>query len=61
MDNVEFEEEENYSKRASLTPKTPAIITLLLKYKIAKDKKTATYILFGGTIVTLLIAVIILI
>lgn len=52
--------EENYTKKSDSSQKTPALIALLVKYGIAKDTKTATYILFGVVVVALIITVMVI-
>ncbi len=61
MSDIQFDlGEEDYGKSVTQVTKTPAMVALLIKHGVAKDVKTANYILLGGVILAFIIAGIIL-
>ena len=57
MSDIQFDlGEEDYGKSVTQQKKTPAMVALLVKYGIAKNTRTANYILFGGVIIAFIVA-----
>lgn len=56
MSDVQFDlGDEDYGKSATPETKTPAMVAMLVKYGIAKDVKTANYILLGLVVVAFIV------
>lgn len=61
MSDVQFDlGDKDYG--ASVTPenKTPAIVSFLVKHGLAKDDKTATFIIFGFVVASLIITLLVI-
>lgn len=56
MPDVEFYNQDSDSRIASTTHRSSVFVKLLMRYKLAKDEKTANYILLGISAVFFFIA-----
>ncbi|KKU80972.1 MAG: hypothetical protein UY07_C0028G0005 [Parcubacteria group bacterium GW2011_GWA1_47_8] len=59
MPDVEFYDQDSDARVAPTAHKSSTFVKLLMQYKIAKDEKTANYILLGVSVVFLVISAII--
>jgi hypothetical protein len=61
MDDVQFDlGDQDYGKSVTRETKTPAIVALLVKYRIAKDTKTANYILLGFVVIAFIVTLVVI-